>query len=169
MDSSASGIVRAKSEQLEASTIKSLSRTASAEAITIPEIKNSGGVSLPAKPPSAGKKSVGNSPGRKGGNHHVRKSRSAQLKLDVEDVSSGAALSRASSASLGFSFSFTGFTAPPEDVIADLRPSSDEENGIEITPSFLFFFFFFFGFFEHHFHCLPLKWGDRKLRYNCMP
>ncbi|XP_020694400.1 ABC transporter G family member 22 isoform X2 [Dendrobium catenatum] len=128
MDSSASGIVRAKSEQLEAATVMSLSRTASAEAITIPEINISSGLSLPAKPPSGGKKLVGTSPGRKSSNHHVRKSRSAQLKLDLEDVSSGAALSRASSASLGFSFGFTGFNVPLEDTIAGLRHSSDDEN-----------------------------------------
>ncbi|RVW23628.1 ABC transporter G family member 22 [Vitis vinifera] len=58
------------------------------------------------------------SPGRAGGNSkntHIRKSRSAQIKLDLDEVSSGAALSRASSASLGFSFSFTGFTVPPDE------------------------------------------------------
>ncbi|KAI3683721.1 hypothetical protein L1987_84235 [Smallanthus sonchifolius] len=48
------------------------------------------------------------SPGRSGGNTHIRKTRSAQMKFELDDVGSGAALSRASSASLGFSFSFTG-------------------------------------------------------------
>lgn len=69
------------------------------------------------------------SPGRGGKNTHIRKSRSAQisqLKLELDDVSSGAALSRASSASLGLSFSFTGFTMPPEE-IADSRPFSDDD------------------------------------------
>ncbi|XP_059646546.1 ABC transporter G family member 22 isoform X2 [Cornus florida] len=68
------------------------------------------------------------SPGRTGSgkNTHIRKSRSAQMKLDFDEVSSGAALSRASSASLGFSFSFTGFTMAPEE-IADLGPFSDED------------------------------------------
>lgn len=70
------------------------------------------------------------SPGRSGGstsrNTHIRKSRSAQLKLDMDEVNSGAALSRASSASLGFSFSFTGFTVPPDD-ISDMRPFSDDD------------------------------------------
>lgn len=61
-----------------------------------------------------------------GRNTHIRKSRSAQMKLDLDDLSSGAALSRASSASLGLSFSFTGFTMPPDD-IADSRPFSDDE------------------------------------------
>ncbi|GAB4834121.1 ABC transporter G member 22 [Ancistrocladus abbreviatus] len=70
------------------------------------------------------------SPGRSIGgsnrNTHIRKARSAQLKVDVDDVSSGAALSRASSASLGLSFSLTGFIMPPDDV-ADSKPFSDDE------------------------------------------
>ncbi|GAA0155278.1 ATP-binding cassette [Lithospermum erythrorhizon] len=60
-------------------------------------------------------------------NTHIRKARSAQLKFDIDDVSSGAALSRASSASLGFSFSFTGFTVPPDE-IADSKSFSDEDT-----------------------------------------
>lgn len=126
MESTAPGIMRTKSDGLEmVGGTPSLTRTASAEAIATAEIN--GGSSLSRKS-SSGKKVPGSSPGRKG-THHIRKSRSAQLKLDLEDVSSGAALSRASSASLGFSFSFTGFTAPPEDIVADLRPSSDDDNG----------------------------------------
>ncbi|OMO95034.1 white-brown-complex ABC transporter family, partial [Corchorus capsularis] len=69
------------------------------------------------------------SPGRSSGggkNTHIRKSRSAQMKLDMEELSSGAALSRASSASLGLSFSFTGFTVPPDE-IADSKPFSDDD------------------------------------------
>ncbi|XP_022766904.1 ABC transporter G family member 22-like isoform X2 [Durio zibethinus] len=70
------------------------------------------------------------SPGRSSGtsknNTHIRKSRSAQMKLDLEELSSGAALSRASSASLGLSFSFTGFTVPPDE-IADSKPFSDDD------------------------------------------
>nr|XP_043609676.1 ABC transporter G family member 22-like isoform X2 [Erigeron canadensis] len=69
------------------------------------------------------------SPGRSGGsgkNTHIRKTRSAQMKFELDDVGSGAALSRASSASLGFSFSFTGFTMPPDE-IADSRPFSDDD------------------------------------------
>ncbi|XP_024983429.1 ABC transporter G family member 22-like [Cynara cardunculus var. scolymus] len=70
------------------------------------------------------------SPGRSGGssgkNTHIRKTRSAQMKFELDDVGSGAALSRASSASLGFSFSFTGFTMPPDEV-ADSRPFSDDD------------------------------------------
>lgn len=73
----------------------------------------------------------GASPGRTNSNRnyntHIRKARSAQLqKLDIDDVSSGAALSRASSASFGMSFSFTGFTMPPED-IADSKHFSDDD------------------------------------------
>lgn len=48
------------------------------------------------------------------------------MKLELDDVSSGAALSRASSASLGLSFSFTGFTMPPEE-IADSKSFSDDD------------------------------------------
>ncbi|KAK6126512.1 hypothetical protein DH2020_039746 [Rehmannia glutinosa] len=48
------------------------------------------------------------------------------MKFDVDDLNSGAALSRASSASLGFSFSFTGFTVPPDE-ISDMKSYSDEE------------------------------------------
>ncbi|XP_011077784.1 ABC transporter G family member 22 isoform X2 [Sesamum indicum] len=70
--------------------------------------------------------SPGRSSGSVGKNTHIRKSRSAQMKFDLDDLNSGAALSRASSASLGFSFSFTGFTVPPDE-IADLKPFSDDE------------------------------------------
>ncbi|KAK4478810.1 hypothetical protein RD792_014309 [Penstemon davidsonii] len=70
--------------------------------------------------------SPGRSSGHIGKNTHIRKSRSAQMKFDVDDLSSGAALSRASSASLGFSFTFTGFTVPPDE-IADMKPYSDED------------------------------------------
>jgi hypothetical protein len=48
------------------------------------------------------------------------------LKIDFDELGSGAALSRASSASLGLSFSFTGFTMPP-DQIADTKPFSDDD------------------------------------------
>lgn len=79
------------------------------------------------------------SPGRSsssiGKNTHIRKSRSAQLKFDLDEVSSGAALSRASSASLGLSFSFTGFTVPPDE-IADLKPFSDDDIRKYIYISF---------------------------------
>lgn len=72
------------------------------------------------------------------GQSHIRKSRSAQLKFDVEElVSSGAALSRASSASLGFSFTFTGFTPPPaHSVSSELAPFSDDDlHAIDIEAS----------------------------------
>jgi hypothetical protein len=48
------------------------------------------------------------------------------MKFELDDVNSGAALSRASSASLGFSFSFTGFNMPPDE-IADSMPFSDDD------------------------------------------
>ncbi|KAK8594325.1 hypothetical protein V6N13_126133 [Hibiscus sabdariffa] len=59
-------------------------------------------------------------------NTYIRKTRSAQMKQELEELSSGAALSRASSASLGLSFSFTGFTLPPDE-IADSKPFSDDD------------------------------------------
>ncbi|KAG8646917.1 hypothetical protein MANES_09G041900v8 [Manihot esculenta] len=77
------------------------------------------------------------SPGRGGGggkNTHIRKSWSAQMKFDLDDVSNGAALSRASSASLGLSFSFTGFTVPPED-IADSKPFSDDDTPADLEAA----------------------------------
>ncbi|XP_042015796.1 ABC transporter G family member 22-like [Salvia splendens] len=70
--------------------------------------------------------SPGRGSGSVGRNTHIRKSRSAQMKFDVDDLNSGAALSRASSASLGLSFSFTGFTVPADE-IADSKPFSDDE------------------------------------------
>ncbi|KAG6524715.1 hypothetical protein ZIOFF_014653 [Zingiber officinale] len=132
MDSSASTIPRTKSEQLEkVSTSQSISRTASAETVLNADGGN-GGQSFSGKS-SFGRKIMGTSPGKKAASHHGRRSRSAQLKLDhSEDVTSGAALSRASSASLGFSFSFTGFTAPPEDILADLPTFSDDDNAKDL-------------------------------------
>ncbi|PIN22044.1 Transporter, ABC superfamily (Breast cancer resistance protein) [Handroanthus impetiginosus] len=70
--------------------------------------------------------SPGRSSGSIGRNTHIRKSRSAQMKFELDDLSSGAALSRASSASLGLSFSFTGFTVPPDE-IADSKPFNDDD------------------------------------------
>ena len=67
------------------------------------------------------------SPGGKS-NSHIRKSRSAQIKVvDLDDVGSGAALSRASSASLGLSFSFTGFTLTPDYDSSDSKPFRDQD------------------------------------------
>ncbi|KAL8217057.1 hypothetical protein R6Q57_023894 [Mikania cordata] len=70
------------------------------------------------------------SPGRSGNisgrNSYIKRGKSAQLKFEIDDViGSGAALSRASSASLGFSFSLAGFTIPDE--ISDLSPFSEDD------------------------------------------
>ncbi|XP_077240943.1 ABC-2 type transporter family protein isoform X2 [Tasmannia lanceolata] len=113
METVTSGIARTKSDQLDLATRKSPSRS--------PMFEAGNGMSLSRKS-SFGKWRAA-SPGQK----HIRKSRSAQMKLNLDEVSSSAALSRASSASMDFSFSFTGFTMPPED-IADLPGFSDEEN-----------------------------------------
>ncbi|XP_030927455.1 ABC transporter G family member 22 isoform X1 [Quercus lobata] len=119
---SSSSLVRTKSDQfLEtvAAAFKSSSSDGAGAAV------ESGGT-LSRK---SSRRMMAASPGRTSSsskNTHIRKSRSAQIKLDLDDVSSGAALSRASSASLGLSFSFTGFTMPPED-IDDSKPFSDDD------------------------------------------
>ncbi|XP_010248096.1 PREDICTED: ABC transporter G family member 22 isoform X2 [Nelumbo nucifera] len=135
MDSTTTtGLPRTKSDQLlEIMARKSPSRGLSSEVIA----EAAETASSLSRKSSFGKRMTAASPGRSGGGGggggggrtHIRKSRSAQLKLDLDEVSSGAALSRASSASLGLSFSFTGFTVPPED-IADLRGFSDIDDEI---------------------------------------
>lgn len=109
-------IDRTRSDQLE--VLKSLSRTASTETEFSSEL-NGGARKLKVADSSR-------SPAKRG-SYHIRKSRSTQLnKVDLEEVSN-AALSRASSASLGFSFSFTGFTPPPQGV-ADLNSSFSDDD-----------------------------------------
>ncbi|CAN6307963.1 unnamed protein product [Urochloa humidicola] len=132
-DGGGGGIGRTKSEQLAPSQ-SSLSRTESVETVVSSNADTTATASQPpSRKPSFARRqraaSVGGA-GASGGRSHIRKSRSAQLKLDVEDlVSSGAALSRASSASLGFSFTFTGFTPPPQYMhSADPAPFSDEDS-----------------------------------------
>ncbi|CAN6285615.1 unnamed protein product [Urochloa humidicola] len=133
------GIGRTKSEQLAPSQ-SSLSRTESVETVASSNADTTATPTAsqpPSRKPSFARRqraaSVGGA-GASGGRSHIRKSRSAQLKLDVEDlVSSGAALSRASSASLGFSFSFTGFTPPPQYMhSADPAPFSDDDSPRDI-------------------------------------
>ncbi|KAI3923373.1 hypothetical protein MKW98_026966 [Papaver atlanticum] len=99
MASSSTVLPRSKSDQLETM----LRKSPSAESA----------ISL------ARKLRIGSSPGP---STHTRKhSRSGQ----TDEVSSGGALSRASSASFGF-FSSAGFTVPPED-IANLQEISDDD------------------------------------------
>lgn len=133
---SLSGIIRTKSDQLvETAAAVAAAMRSSTSSETTGGATDSGGT-LSRK--SSRRNILAASPGRPGGNSkntHIRKSRSAQLKLDLDEVSSGAALSRASSASLGFSFSFTGFTVPPDE-IADSKPFSDDD-----TREFSFSFF----------------------------
>ncbi|MED6106201.1 hypothetical protein PIB30_002654 [Stylosanthes scabra] len=111
-NTSSSGIGRTKSDQVM-TTVDSAVKSS-------PE--SGGGGNLSRK--SSRRMMMGASPGK---STHIRKSRSAQLKIEVDEVSSGAALSRASSASLGLSFSFTGFTLPPDDEISDYKPFSDDD------------------------------------------
>uniref|UniRef100_A0A0D9VPQ8 ABC transporter domain-containing protein n=1 Tax=Leersia perrieri TaxID=77586 RepID=A0A0D9VPQ8_9ORYZ len=141
-NNNSSSIGRTKSEQLPPplSSQQSLSRTASAESSSTTALSAGDVVTSHSRKSSFGRRSASGGAGTGGGNSsnnnsHIRKSRSAQLKLEMEDlVSSGAALSRASSASLGFSFTFTGFTPPPQDIMssAELTPFSDEENNMDI-------------------------------------
>ncbi|PNX85907.1 ABC transporter G family member 22-like protein, partial [Trifolium pratense] len=110
-----SGLWRTKSEQLE-SVIEDLkSPPGSSESNGVVD---GGSGSLTRK---SGKRT---SPG--GRNAHIRKARSAQtsLKVDLDEVNSGAALSRASS--LGLSFSFTGFSVPLDE-ISNSKPFSDDD------------------------------------------
>ncbi|KAF7818886.1 ABC transporter G family member 22-like isoform X1 [Senna tora] len=121
---SCSGLVRTKSDQLLETVVAALKSAPSNESINgMVDSGGSGGGGTPSR-----KSSRRMSPGRSGGgkNTHIRKSRSAQIKLDLDEVGSGAALSRASSASLGLSFSFTGFTIPPEEN-SDFKPFSDDD------------------------------------------
>uniref|UniRef100_A0A1J3CRQ5 ABC transporter G family member 22 n=1 Tax=Noccaea caerulescens TaxID=107243 RepID=A0A1J3CRQ5_NOCCA len=125
----ASGLARTRSEQLYdsvAAAMKSPHGSMDANGLpATPPAASGGGGTLSRK--SSRRLMMAASPGRSGGaGTHIRKSRSAQLKLELEEVSSGAALSRASSASLGLSFSFTGFAMPPEE-ISDSKPFSDDE------------------------------------------
>ena len=118
-----SGLARTKSDQLVESVVAALKSPPSSDSLAT--MDGSGGT-LSRK---SSRRMMAASPGRSGGrNTHIRKSRSAQInmKLDLDEVSSGAALSRASSASLGLSFSFTGFTMPPDE-IADSKPLSDDD------------------------------------------
>ncbi|KAK7278770.1 hypothetical protein RJT34_23806 [Clitoria ternatea] len=123
---SSTGLVRTKSDQLVESMLAALKSPASSDHSANGMAEGGGGGTLSRK----SSRRMAASPGRGGGkNTHIRKSRSAQIsqmKLELDDVSSGAALSRASSASLGLSFSFTGFTMPPED-ISDSKPFSDDD------------------------------------------
>ncbi|XP_051182958.1 ABC transporter G family member 22 isoform X2 [Lolium perenne] len=140
MDIGAGGTIgRTRSEQLPPTApAQSLSRTASAETVL-----STADVTSLSRKSSFGKRSASGGSGAGGNSHgrsHIRKSRSAQLKLDMEDlVSSGAALSRASSASLGFSFTFTGFTPPPQHGFngssADLAPFSDDDVDLEAAAT----------------------------------
>ncbi|ONH95761.1 hypothetical protein PRUPE_7G089500 [Prunus persica] len=122
---SSSVLPRTKSDQLAETVAAAFKSPPLGEAI----VGSADGSSTLSRKSS--RRMMGASPGRGSGsvgkNTHIRKSRSAQMKLDLDEVSSGAALSRASSASLGFSFSFTGFTVPPDN-IADSKPFSDDDD-----------------------------------------
>lgn len=119
-------LIRTKSDQL-VETMAAMKSSPSVDGT--PEATDTGDGSNGTTPSRRSSRRI-TSPGRNNSNRnynsHIRKTRSAQLKLDIDDLSNGAALSRASSASLGLSFSFTGFNVPPEDV-ADSKPFSDDD------------------------------------------
>ncbi|WVZ08931.1 hypothetical protein V8G54_022277 [Vigna mungo] len=108
-----SSLARTKSEDVE--------ETVTTTSVKSPPSAEDGGVLSRKSSKTAASPSGGG-----GRSTHIRRARSAQLKVDVDEVGSGVALSRASSASLGLSFSFTGFTLPPDE-IADSKPFSDED------------------------------------------
>lgn len=134
MMESASSLIRTKSDQLVETIAAALGAmkpplsVSSSEAAAAGDLESGGGNQQLSRKSS--RRLAAASPGRGSGsvgkNTHIRKSRSAQMKFDLDDLNSGAALSRASSASLGFSFSFTGFTVPADET-ADSKPFSDDE------------------------------------------
>ncbi|XP_019186841.1 PREDICTED: ABC transporter G family member 22 isoform X2 [Ipomoea nil] len=120
---SSTSLLRTKSDQLVETMAAAMAamRSPASSGDGTGGAPDSGGGTLSRK---SSRRLAAASPGRS--STHIRKSRSAQMKFDLDDLSSGAALSRASSASLGFSFSFTGFTVPADE-IADSKPFSDDD------------------------------------------
>ncbi|XP_028777516.1 ABC transporter G family member 22 isoform X2 [Neltuma alba] len=112
------GLARTKSEQLVETVVAALKPATSSDSMN--GMMDSGGSGGTLSRKSSRRMSPG------GKNSHIRKSRSAQIKVDLDEVGSGAALSRASSASLGLSFSFTGFTLTPDE-ITDSKPFRDQD------------------------------------------
>lgn len=124
---STTSLLRTKSDQL----VEAISAAMGGGTKSSPmngEESGGGGVGSDTLSRKSSRRLTSPSPGRSVGrnNTHIRKSRSAQLKFDLDEVTSGAALSRASSASLGLSFSFTGFAIPSDD-IGDMKPYSDDD------------------------------------------
>ncbi|KAJ4904593.1 ABC-2 type transporter family protein [Raphanus sativus] len=121
---SSSGLVKAKSETLS-EALKSSSLDFSS---------NGGGSSHGRKhhvraSSSPSQSASSNNQGNKRRNTHIRKAKSAHPALDLSRLTGGAALSRASSASLGLSFSFTGFAVPhEEEIIPSERSCSNDDN-----------------------------------------
>ncbi|KAK4281755.1 hypothetical protein QN277_013211 [Acacia crassicarpa] len=111
-----SGLARTKSEQL----VEALRSGPSSES-SMNGVMDSGGSGGTLSRKSSRRMSPG------GKNSHIRKSRSAQIKVDLDEVGSGVALSRASSASLGLSFSFTGFTLTPDEITDSNKLFRDQD------------------------------------------
>ncbi|KAI9090627.1 hypothetical protein K1719_028480 [Acacia pycnantha] len=111
-----SGLARTKSEQL----VEVLRSGPSSES-SMNGVMDSGGSGGTLSRKSSRRMSPG------GKNSHIRKTRSAQIKVDMDEVGSGVALSRASSASLGLSFSFTGFTLTPDEITDSSKTFRDQD------------------------------------------
>lgn len=117
--SSSSGLVKAKSETLS-EALKSSSL----------DFSNGGGSSHGRKQhvrASSSPSQSGISNYRR--NTHIRKAKT----LDLGRLTGGEALSRASSASLGLSFSFTGFAVPHEEEIIPSERSCSNDDNCKIT------------------------------------
>ncbi|CAL0310560.1 unnamed protein product [Lupinus luteus] len=115
-NANSSGLARTKSEQLVELVVSALKSQSSGDSVGVADGDGGGGGggSLTRK---SSWRVMGASPSRGGG--------SGSRKTHIRKTSSGVALSRASS-SMDFSFSFTGFTLPPDEV-SDSRPFSDDD------------------------------------------
>ncbi|KAL8132159.1 ABC transporter G family member 22-like isoform X1 [Apium graveolens] len=120
--SSVTGLTRTQSEQLVEIEIMS---SVFADGVT-------GTVNCSRKSMSKGG-GLSESPGGGGSTsgRHTRRSRSAQMKFDVDDLNNGSALSRASSASMEFSFS--AFNVPSNDIADSRLLSEDNDDYNHIT------------------------------------
>lgn len=121
------GLARTKSDQLVESVVASL-KSAQSSHESIGVVDGGGTSSLSRK---SSWRMMAGSPSRGGSkNTHIRK------------TSSGVALSRASSASMDLSFSFSGLPLPPDE-IAESKPFSDDDIRKFLHNLIIFTFTFF--------------------------
>ncbi|KAE9621718.1 putative xenobiotic-transporting ATPase [Lupinus albus] len=115
-NANSSGLARTKSDQLVDLVVSALKSQSSGDSIGVVDGDGGGGSSMTRK---SSWRMMGASPSRGGGGG------GGSRKTHIRKTSSGVALSRASS-SMDFSFSFTGFTLPPDE-ISDSKPFSDDD------------------------------------------